>query len=85
MRVSTGCDPVPSSSAGIGHTYFWRLLALVLALAAFNLVFRLDREVVTEWDEALYAISAAETASVTATGSARPSMASSITTTPSRR
>ena len=62
MRVSTGCDPVPSSSAGIGHTYFWRLLALVLALAAFNLGFRLDREVVTEWDEALYATSAAETA-----------------------
>lgn len=36
--------------------------ALVLALAAINLFFRLDREVVTEWDEALYAISAAETA-----------------------
>jgi len=35
---------------------------LVLALAAVNLFFRLDREVVTEWDEALYAISAAETA-----------------------
>ena len=36
--------------------------ALVLALAALNLFFRLDREMVTEWDEALYAISAAETA-----------------------
>jgi 4-amino-4-deoxy-L-arabinose transferase-like glycosyltransferase len=35
---------------------------LVLVLAAVNLFFRLDREVVTEWDEALYAISAAETA-----------------------
>jgi 4-amino-4-deoxy-L-arabinose transferase-like glycosyltransferase len=35
---------------------------LVLALAAVNLFVRLDREVVTEWDEALYAISAAETA-----------------------
>jgi 4-amino-4-deoxy-L-arabinose transferase-like glycosyltransferase len=35
---------------------------LVLAVAAVNLCFRLDREVVTEWDEALYAISAAETA-----------------------
>jgi 4-amino-4-deoxy-L-arabinose transferase-like glycosyltransferase len=35
---------------------------LVLALAAVNLFFRLDREVVTEWDEALYATSAAETA-----------------------
>jgi len=36
--------------------------ALVLALAAINLFVRLDREIVTEWDEALYAISAAETA-----------------------
>jgi len=35
---------------------------LVLALAAVNLFVRLDREVVTEWDEALYATSAAETA-----------------------
>ena len=35
---------------------------LVLALAAVNLFFRLDREVVTDWDEALYATSAAETA-----------------------
>jgi 4-amino-4-deoxy-L-arabinose transferase-like glycosyltransferase len=35
---------------------------VVLALAAFNLFFRLDREIVTEWDESLYAISAAETA-----------------------
>jgi 4-amino-4-deoxy-L-arabinose transferase-like glycosyltransferase len=38
------------------------VLAAVLALAAFNLFFRLDREIVTEWDESLYAISAAETA-----------------------
>src|SRR5262245_9578729 len=37
------------------------LLAIVLGLAALNLAFRLEREVVTEWDEALYAISAAET------------------------
>ncbi len=34
---------------------------LILALAAVNLFLRLDREAVTEWDEALYAISAAET------------------------
>ena len=34
---------------------------LVLALAAVNLFVRLDREAVTEWDEALYATSAAET------------------------
>jgi 4-amino-4-deoxy-L-arabinose transferase-like glycosyltransferase len=34
---------------------------LILALAAVNLFLRLDREAVTEWDEALYALSAAET------------------------
>jgi 4-amino-4-deoxy-L-arabinose transferase-like glycosyltransferase len=34
----------------------------ILAVAAFNLFYRLDREIVTEWDESLYAISAAETA-----------------------
>jgi len=32
----------------------------VLGLAAFNLFFRLGREGVTEWDESLYAITAAE-------------------------
>jgi 4-amino-4-deoxy-L-arabinose transferase-like glycosyltransferase len=42
--------------------YYRPAAMLVLALAAFNLFFRLDREIVTEWDEALYAISAAETA-----------------------
>jgi 4-amino-4-deoxy-L-arabinose transferase-like glycosyltransferase len=42
--------------------HFVRAAAVVLTLAAFNLCFRLDREVVTEWDESLYATSAAETA-----------------------
>ena len=42
--------------------YYPILAGAVLALAAFNLVFRLDREIVTEWDEALYAISAWEMA-----------------------
>jgi 4-amino-4-deoxy-L-arabinose transferase-like glycosyltransferase len=36
------------------------LAAAVLGLAAFNLIFRLGREVVSEWDESLYAISALE-------------------------
>lgn len=36
------------------------LAALVLALAAFNLGFRIDREIVTEWDESLYATTAWE-------------------------
>jgi len=35
---------------------------LVLALAAFNLTFRIGSEVVTEWDESLYALSAWEMA-----------------------
>jgi 4-amino-4-deoxy-L-arabinose transferase-like glycosyltransferase len=39
----------------------YRLLgAAVLALAAFNLTFRLGHEIVNEWDESLYAISAWE-------------------------
>ena len=36
------------------------LAAAVLALAAFNLLYRLGSEVVIEWDESLYAISATE-------------------------
>ena len=40
--------------------HFSALLLLVLALAAFNLSFRLGREIVTEWDESIYAISASE-------------------------
>jgi 4-amino-4-deoxy-L-arabinose transferase-like glycosyltransferase len=36
------------------------LVTGVLALAAFNLGFRLDREIVTEWDESLYATTAWE-------------------------
>src|SRR5438128_2321643 len=38
------------------------LAAAVLGLAAFNLLFRLGGEVVHEWDESLYAISAWEMA-----------------------
>jgi 4-amino-4-deoxy-L-arabinose transferase-like glycosyltransferase len=41
--------------------HFVRVAAVVLTLAVFNLCFRLDREIVMEWDESLYAISAAET------------------------
>jgi 4-amino-4-deoxy-L-arabinose transferase-like glycosyltransferase len=36
--------------------------ALPIALAAFNLLFRLNHEIITEWDESLYVISAAEAA-----------------------
>jgi 4-amino-4-deoxy-L-arabinose transferase-like glycosyltransferase len=49
----------------LGSPSFWErryavLAAAVLCLAAFNLTFRLSSEIVTEWDESLYAISAWE-------------------------
>jgi len=56
VRVSTLFG---ASRAGRSFT---AVAALVLAVAAFNLFHRLNREIVTEWDESLYAISAAETA-----------------------
>lgn len=40
--------------------HYGLLAAATLALAAFNLTFRLGHEFVTEWDESLYAISAWE-------------------------
>ena len=40
--------------------HFAILAAAVLGLAAFNLVYRIDAEVVTQWDEALYANTAWE-------------------------
>src|SRR5687767_1752099 len=36
------------------------LVVAVLALAAFNLTFRLGQQAITEWDESLYGLSAAE-------------------------
>src|SRR4051794_18364572 len=40
--------------------HYVRLAVLGLLLTAFNLGFRLDSEVVTTWDESLYATTAAE-------------------------
>jgi 4-amino-4-deoxy-L-arabinose transferase-like glycosyltransferase len=40
--------------------HYIALAASVLLLAAVNLGFRLDRELVTEWDEAMYSLSASE-------------------------
>src|SRR6476469_8466403 len=40
--------------------HYRTLAVLTLMLAILNLGFRLDREVVTTWDESLYATSAAE-------------------------
>ena len=53
---------MPLSGLILFLTRHYRALALaVLALAAFNLGFRLNREVVAEWDESLYGLSAWET------------------------
>jgi 4-amino-4-deoxy-L-arabinose transferase-like glycosyltransferase len=53
-------EPPPRLAAPFGRRR-WRLLALAaLGLAAFNLTFRIGSEIVTEWDESLYAITAAE-------------------------
>src|SRR5690348_14930573 len=41
---------------------YWIWACAILALAAFNLTYRLGSEIVTEWDESLYALSAWETA-----------------------
>ena len=61
VRISTAC--VLDDAACARWDRLFRVGALViLAIAAFNLFFRLDREVVTEWDTSLYATSAAETA-----------------------
>ena len=62
MRVSIDSERSPSGLSAFCERHYPRAAALVLALSAFNLSFRINREVVTEWDEALYAISAAETA-----------------------
>jgi 4-amino-4-deoxy-L-arabinose transferase-like glycosyltransferase len=57
---------VPSDKSSVDGGQAWRrsryvgLAAVVLALAAFNLGYRLDRESVGEWDESLYATSAWE-------------------------
>ncbi len=51
-----------SSSAGtsVFDRRYAALAAAVLALAAFNLFFRLGAEIVSEWDESIYALTAAE-------------------------
>jgi 4-amino-4-deoxy-L-arabinose transferase-like glycosyltransferase len=55
--LSSSHRPVEVSSTPFGWS-----LAAVLLLAAVNVGFRLDREVLTEWDESLYATTAAEMA-----------------------
>ena len=50
----------PSPVAAFCNRHYAVLAAVVLGLAAFNLLFRLGSEAVTEWDESMYAISAWE-------------------------
>ena len=62
---STSPQVTPPFRPAAGRTAFcerhYRWLALItLAIAALNLGYRLDREIVTTWDESLYATSAAE-------------------------
>ena len=61
MHDSTFCSD-DGSAAARWNRRFRAGASLILVLAAINLFVRLDREYVTEWDEALYATSAAETA-----------------------
>ena len=49
-----------SETASFINRHYPALAAAALVLAAFNLTFRLGSEIVTEWDESLYAITAAE-------------------------
>jgi 4-amino-4-deoxy-L-arabinose transferase-like glycosyltransferase len=53
----------PTSRPGViqwcERRFVWLAVA-ILALAAFNLTFRLGQEFLTEWDESLYAVTAAE-------------------------
>src|SRR6266545_2797503 len=61
-----GYTPLPYSSMVDSHPpnfcerHFAKIAACVLVLAAFNLMWRLNAEVVSEWDESLYGISAWE-------------------------
>src|SRR5258706_6610855 len=44
----------------VAERHFTAIACAVVALAAFNLTWRLNAEVVSEWDESLYAMSAWE-------------------------
>src|SRR6478735_8985449 len=56
-------SPPVRTTAGIAafcERHYTTLALITLAIALLNLGYRLDREVVTAWDESLYATSAAE-------------------------
>jgi len=54
--------PPPPHGLRFSDRHFYPLAATVVAIAAFNLAWRLGSEVVSEWDESLYAMSAWEMA-----------------------
>jgi len=56
VGVSSAVDQSPQFYV----RHFRVLCVAILALAAFNLTFRLASDAITEWDESLYALSAAE-------------------------
>ena len=51
---------LPRRGAAVLDRHYAALFVAVLAIAAFNLWFRIGAELVSEWDEALYATTAAE-------------------------
>ena len=58
---AAAADRRPSSAGtSVFDRRYTALAAAVLALAAFNLFFRLGAEIVSEWDESIYAFTAAE-------------------------
>lgn len=61
---SVAAEAVPAGNRGRATAFYARrftlLACLVLALAGFNLTFRLGQEFLTEWDESLYATTASE-------------------------
>jgi 4-amino-4-deoxy-L-arabinose transferase-like glycosyltransferase len=67
--ASRGATALPTAHSGSERRtsvtalvvqYYWPIAIGVLLLAAFNLTFRLGREIVVEWDESLYGVSAWE-------------------------
>jgi 4-amino-4-deoxy-L-arabinose transferase-like glycosyltransferase len=54
------CGPPASPLDAFCDRHFWWLACGVLGLALFNLVFRIGREILMQWDESLYAVSAWE-------------------------
>jgi 4-amino-4-deoxy-L-arabinose transferase-like glycosyltransferase len=59
-RLAVQPTSVHGDELSLAIRHFGALAALILALAAFNLTFRIGQTAITEWDESLYGLSAAE-------------------------